>query len=99
MKSSSEDTGRNALTPHILSRSVETKPDNPGAQRISHDGLWTVKELAQYLRMSERWIHERTRRDEIPCHRLGTALRFDPLEVHVWMLQRRESVVGGRGAV
>jgi hypothetical protein len=28
--------------------------------------------------MSERWVHERTRRDEIPCHRLGTALRFDP---------------------
>ncbi len=60
-------------------------------------GLWTVRELAEFLGMSERWVHERTRRDEIPCHRLGTALRFDPNEVQAWLMQRRESVAS-RGA-
>ncbi len=65
---------------------------NPGKdrQRMSRGSFWTVRELAQFLGMSERWVHERTRRDEIPCHRLGTALRFNPSEVHVWLVQMRE---------
>ena len=98
MNSPKVDTRRTALMPKIPSSSVDAPPNNPDKRRITQDGLWTVKELARYLGMSERWIHERTRRYEIPCHRLGTALRFDPQEVHVWMIQRRESAVGGRGA-
>lgn len=58
--------------------------------QIGHRSLLTVKELAEFLGMSQRWIHERTRRDEIPCHRLGTALRFDPGEVQTWLMQRRK---------
>ncbi len=98
MKSLRVDAQRSALMPNMSSRSSETRTNDSAGGRTSQDGLWTVKELARYLRMSERWIHERTRRDEIPCHRLGTALRFDPQEVHVWMIQRRESAVGGQGA-
>jgi excisionase family DNA binding protein len=78
-----------------------TKPphlDESPVERLIRESFWTVKELAQYLHMSERWIHERTRRDEIPCHRLGTALRFDPREVHSWMIQRRQSALGQSGA-
>jgi excisionase family DNA binding protein len=98
MKSPRVDARRTALLPQVPSSSVEAPPNDPDIRRIAQDGLWTVKELARYLSMSERWVHERTRRDEIPCYRLGTALRFDPQEVHGWMIQRRESPVGGRGA-
>ena len=91
------DTRRTALMPESTSSSVEAPSNDPGTRRIMQDGLWTVKELARYLGMSERWIHERTRRDEIPCYRLGTALRFDPKEVYAWMVHRRESAVGDRG--
>jgi excisionase family DNA binding protein len=98
MKSPKVDLRRTDLMPHIISSSVEARPDGPDIRPITQGSLWTVKELARYLGMSERWIHERTRRDEIPCHRLGSALRFDPQEVHVWMIRRRESAVGGRGA-
>lgn len=98
MRSPSEGIKPPGLTHHIPINSIQTKPDGVAPRRITQEGLWRVKELARYLGMSERWIHERTRRDEIPCHRLGTALRFDPQEVHVWMIQRRESEVGGRGA-
>ncbi len=47
--------------------------------------LLTVEELCQFLGVSKRWIHERTRRQEIPCYRFGTALRFDPEEIRMWM--------------
>lgn len=53
--------------------------------------LLTVKELAQLLNMSERWIHERTRRREIPCYRLGSALRFDANEVWGWLARWHEA--------
>ncbi len=47
--------------------------------------LLTVNELCRLLGMSPRWIHERTRRREIPCYRFGTALRFDLDEIRQWM--------------
>ena len=88
---------RNA--PNVWAPSDAEKPsqENSNPPRTTRDAFWTVKELARYLRISERWIHERTRHDEIPCHRLGTALRFDPQEIQVWMIQRRESLAGRRG--
>ena len=61
--------------------------------RTLDGSLLTVRDLARLLKMSERWVHERTRRREIPCYRFGTALRFDRLEVLAWMARWRE---GGR---
>lgn len=46
--------------------------------------LWTVGDLCRFLGVSKRWVHERTRRDEIPCYRLGALLRFNPEEVQTW---------------
>ena len=46
--------------------------------------LWTVGDLSRFLGVSKRWVHERTRRGEIPCYRFGAALRFDPEEVRAW---------------
>jgi len=51
--------------------------------------LLTVKELAALTRMSIRWIHEQTRLGDIPCYRLGRALRFDPNEVRRWLMENR----------
>jgi excisionase family DNA binding protein len=66
------------------------KPLAPAALTVQpstsdpHQGLWTVGQVAQFLGVSKRWVHERTRRNEIPCYRLGTALRFDPEEIRTW---------------
>ena len=90
---------RTVSIPNIPFSSAQTGLDGTVTHPVTQDGFWTVKELARYLGISKRWIHKRTRRNEIPCHRLGTALRFDPKEVHVWMIQRRGSATVGRGAV
>lgn len=60
-------------------------------QRNVGRSLLTVKELAQLLNMSERWIHERTRKREIPCYRFGNALRFDANEVWGWLARWHET--------
>jgi len=58
--------------------------------------LLTVKELAAVTRMSVRWIHEQTRLGDIPCYRLGRALRFDPNEVQRWLMENRAAGPNGR---
>lgn len=38
--------------------------------------LFTIKEAAEVLKIPASWLYERTRRNAIPCHRLGKYLRF-----------------------
>jgi len=67
-------------------RSPQTLPhDEGGASSTPTDRLLTVTDLCRLLGMSRRWVHERTRRREIPCYRFGTALRFDLHDVRRWM--------------
>ncbi len=66
-------------------------------KRTAEEGFLTVRDLARLLKMSERWVHERTRRREIPRYRFGTVLRFDRLEVLAWMARLREGGGQGRG--
>ncbi len=66
--------------PHPLGRLENGGPAPPQAAP-----LLTVAEVCRLLGMSRRWVHERTRRREIPCYRFGTALRFDREEIRQWM--------------
>lgn len=38
--------------------------------------LFTIKEAAQTLRIPISWLYERTRRNAIPCRRIGKYVRF-----------------------
>ena len=59
-------------------------------KRTVGESLFTVRELAGLLKMSERWVHERTHHREILCNRFGTAVRFDRSQGFGWMARRRE---------
>ncbi len=67
---------RSQRTPHF---------EEGGPSSTLTDRLLTVTDLCRLLGMSRRWVHERTRRQEIPCYRFGTALRFDLEDVRRWM--------------
>jgi len=67
------------------------RQDTPTVERTHDHRFLTVKELATALHVSVRWVHERTRRQEIPCYRAGSLLRFDLGEVLAWMRQQRAS--------
>ena len=41
-------------------------------------GLWTVKEVAQYLQCSISWAYQRAEDGRLPCLRIVGLLRFDP---------------------
>ena len=40
--------------------------------------LWTVAEVAAYLRVSRSWVYHRSAAWLLPCLRVGALLRFEP---------------------
>ncbi|PYU20745.1 MAG: hypothetical protein DMG30_20065 [Acidobacteria bacterium] len=75
-----------------------TAGEAPQETRLLSDAsLLSVKDVARLLGMSTRWVHERTRRREIPCYRFGSVLRFHPVEIREWLVQWRQAPAGFRG--
>src|SRR5467141_1232205 len=57
--------------------------------------ILTLTELAERLKVSERWVYEKSRRrcqNPLPVIRIGRYLRFNWLEVSVWL--HRQSIGG-----
>lgn len=52
----------------------------------------TVKELAEYLKLSEVMIYKLAQKGEIPASKIGSAWRFNQAEIDTWLLSRREKV-------
>ena len=58
---------------------------------IDPSQILTLSELAERLKVSERWVYEKSRRrclNRLPCIRIGRYLRFDWLEVSAWLRQQ-----------
>ena len=64
---------------------------------IDPSQILTLSEVAERLKVSERWVYEKSRRrcqNPLPVIRIGRYLRFNWLEVSVWL--HRQST-GGAG--
>src|SRR5229473_3181328 len=58
---------------------------------IDPSQILTLSELAERLKVSERWVYEKSRRrclNPLPVIRIGRYLRFDWLEVSAWLRQQ-----------
>lgn len=51
---------------------------------ISTDTLWTVDDVARFLRLSTSSVYKMAEKKKLPCLHIGTALRFDPTAVKDW---------------
>lgn len=49
-----------------------------------------IKELMEYLNMSESGIRELIRRKEIPFFRVGNRIKFDLVEINKWIEEKKE---------
>lgn len=52
-----------------------TSPDSPTR-------LFTIQEAAEALRIPISWLYERTRRNAIPCRRIGKYVRFSQRDLN-----------------
>ena len=60
---------------------LSLKSANEGGQ----DQLLTVAEVAQLLRVSPRWVYERTRTGRIPVRKIGGSVRIPLVEFKRWL--------------
>lgn len=51
--------------------------------------LLTPQELATWLNMSRVWVYKQAEKGLIPFHRVGEAIRFNPLEIQAYLDARR----------
>lgn len=51
----------------------------------SEDVLWTVAEVAAYLKVSRDWVYRRAAAGDLPARKVGTHLRFLKSEVVAWL--------------
>jgi excisionase family DNA binding protein len=52
--------------------------------------ILTLAEIADRLKVSQRWVYEKTRnrcQNPLPCIRIGRYLRFNWQDVSEWLLQ------------
>lgn len=49
------------------------------------DNIFTVKTLAQYLGVSQKWVYERVQFKEIPFYKLNGNVRFSKKDIALWM--------------
>jgi predicted DNA-binding transcriptional regulator AlpA len=76
---------------------IKTVPAVAASSQIDPSQILTLSEVAERLKVSERWVYEKSRRrcqNPLPVIRIGRYLRFNWLEVSVWL--HRQST-GGAG--
>lgn len=54
------------------------------AETPPEDCLWTVDDVARYLRMSRSWVQKASSAGRLPTIRLGATVRFDPETIRAW---------------
>lgn len=51
---------------------------------MKHD-IMTIKEVAEYIRVSQRTVNDWAQKSEIPCGKLGNVWRFKRSEIEQWV--------------
>jgi len=59
--------------------------DNTATPAGPADRLWTVKEAARFLAVSDSWVYQAARTGALPCIHIGKAVRFDPTALRAYV--------------
>ena len=62
---------------------------SPGAL----EPLLDAHATAVYLNLSVSWVYKAAERGELPCLRIGSALRFDPEALRAWVKSKTRQQV------
>ena len=80
----------------ITERVVEAlKPYLAGVTRPpEEDTIFDVQELCGYLKVTRKWVHERTHFKEIPYYKLSNKqLRFRKRDIDKWLLSLKTPAI------
>jgi excisionase family DNA binding protein len=54
-------------------------------ERSKEAALRSVAWVAEFLGVSKSWVYQATSSGNLPCIRIGSAVRFDPDAVRAWL--------------
>jgi excisionase family DNA binding protein len=67
------------------------KQSDDAPVRLNLESLWTVAEVASFLRVSRSWVYHRCEMGDLPCLRIGALVRFDPEQIRAFARGERPS--------
>ena len=63
-------------------------------QNSSESGILTIKEVAEYLKVTERTIYRLAAAKKIPAFKVGGAWRFRATDIDGWIASQSKKVEG-----
>lgn len=51
------------------------------------ENLWTVEDVARFVKCSKSWVYKAAEAGDLPSVRCGSMLRFDPVAVKRFLMQ------------
>jgi excisionase family DNA binding protein len=85
MKTELEPQDIKAIVEELIESLKPVLSSNGGNGRHEDDGIFDVKELADYLSVSPSWIYNRTHLKEIPHLKIDGQLRFRKRDIDKWL--------------
>jgi excisionase family DNA binding protein len=64
---------------------------------MADDTVFTVQELAAYLRMKPVTIYKHAKAGKLPCFKVGANWRFKKSTIDSWIAEQEEHEKGGVG--
>lgn len=95
MNHSLETTLHDLLKSAFLEALQEHQRVSPAASNLpcsdktaAFERLLTIAEVAEWMAISERQVHKLTRRDGLPCLKIGRLVRYDMDSIHDWIKEQ-----------
>lgn len=67
-----------------------------GGGRMPEDTVFTVQELATYLRMKPVTIYKHAKTGKLPCFKVGANWRFKKATIDRWIAEQEDHENNGR---
>ena len=71
---------------------IDNKPVQADETHLEPSPLWTVDEVAAYLRLTPDTVRAMVRRKKLPCIRIGRVIRFDSEAIRQWVVNQQKPV-------
>jgi len=72
----------------MFDNSPSSKDSSFTQKPLVFEKLWTVTDVAEYLRVSEKTVYDWVHKRQIPFRKVRRLLRFKPSQIERWLLER-----------
>lgn len=68
-------------------------PDRPMATRPNKTEIWLIKDVAEYLKITERTVYRLAAAKKIPAFKVGGSWRFSRGDIDMWIQRQTTEAI------